>query len=313
MSNTIKFSHWLPTTLDHFENVLSNELNDNDVKPSRLHEAIHYSVMAGGKRLRPLLIYATANSLNVNQHIADSLAITLELIHTYSLVHDDLPGMDNDQMRRGLPTCHIHYDEATAILVGDALQSKAFECLAKIQLPANAVVLLIKELAETIGDQGITQGQALDLSWSKLPNQACQLADLETMHRKKTGLLFELCVRFVMIASQMSFDLEHNANDQSDSRSNLLKFARNIGIAYQIQDDLLDVLSSSEEIGKPAKSDIENNKLTYPKLLGIDDSKQQLQYHLHKTKKYLHQLPSSTDLLEQLTEHIFQPQFLNDG
>ncbi|GAC1035161.1 polyprenyl synthetase family protein [Pseudomonas sp. No.21] len=230
----------------------------------RLYEAMRYSVTNGGKRVRPLLVYAACEALAGELDRADGAACAVELIHAYSLVHDDLPAMDDDDLRRGKPTTHKAFDEACAILAGDGLQTLAFEVLAdRRHNPqcADTRLAMVGTLARAAGPAGMVGGQAIDLGsvGLKLDQQA-----LEVMHRHKTGALIEASVRLGALASG-------NADDAS--LKSLQTYARAIGLAFQVQDDILDVESDTATLGKTQGKDQASDKPTYPALLGIDDAK----------------------------------------
>jgi geranylgeranyl diphosphate synthase type II len=230
----------------------------------RLYQAMRYSVVNGGKRVRPLLVYAACESLGGDAARADGAACAVELIHAYSLVHDDLPAMDDDDLRRGQPTTHIAFDEATAILAGDGLQALAFEVLADpMRNPHDAETRLamIASLGHAAGPAGMVGGQAIDLGSVGLK---LDQAALETMHRHKTGALIEASVRLGALAS-----------GQADpaSLAALRIYARAIGLAFQVQDDILDVESDTATLGKTQGKDQAHDKPTYPALLGLDNAK----------------------------------------
>lgn len=235
--------------------------------PARLHAALRYSVLNGGKRLRPLLVYATGEMLGVPAIQLDAPAAAVELIHCYSLVHDDLPAMDDDDLRRGRPTTHRQFDEATAVLVGDALQMLAFEILATDRdLPFDATrrLKLVTLLAQAGGSRGMTGGQAMDLAAEK---RRIDLAELETIHRLKTGRLLQASV---LMGAALSPRLDAAIG------SSLATFGDRIGLAFQVRDDLLDVESDTATLGKTAGSDAMHGKATFPALLGIQASREQL-------------------------------------
>ncbi|MBW3566442.1 MAG: polyprenyl synthetase family protein [Proteobacteria bacterium] len=241
--------------------------------PSRLHRALRYSVLNGGKRLRPMLVYATGEMLGVPAIQLDAPAVAVELIHCYSLVHDDLPVMDDDDLRRGRPTTHRQFDEATAVLVGDALQMLAFEILATDRnLPADAGrrLQLVTRLAQAGGSRGMTGGQALDLA---AEHCRVDIAELETIHRLKTGRLLQASV---LMGAALSPHLDR------PTETALARFGDNIGLAFQVRDDLLDVESDTETLGKTAGSDAMHGKATYPALLGVQASRNRLD-ELYKT------------------------------
>jgi len=246
------------------ESALQQRLPPTNVNPQRLHQAMHYVVLNGGKRLRPALVYITGSMLGLPLAQLDGPACAIELIHAYSLVHDDLPAMDNDDLRRGKPTCHKAYDEATAILVGDALQSLAFQVLAEDQAmqtePAQRLAML-QELAISAGSCGMAGGQAMDMAASGCTSS---LAELQQMHRLKTGALIRAAVRLPAISLPWLEPALHKALDD---------YASAIGLAFQIRDDILDVEGSTEQLGKPQGTDQEQAKSTYVSLLGLATAK----------------------------------------
>jgi geranylgeranyl pyrophosphate synthase len=240
--------------------------------PQRLHEALRYSVLGGGKRVRPALVYATAAALGVQTEQVDGAACAVELIHAYSLVHDDLPAMDNDDLRRGRPTCHKAFDEATAILVGDALQVLAFELLTDGPgLPPSTTMRLrlVSLLARASGTQGMAGGQALDLAAT---GRKLNLAEVEQMHARKTGALIHASVMMAACCSNTVSEQTLQALDD---------YARAIGLAFQIQDDLLDVEGDPAVTGKASGADIALNKPTYPAVAGVEASRTRM-HQLHR-------------------------------
>jgi geranylgeranyl pyrophosphate synthase len=245
--------------------VLLQVLPPADAHPQRLHAVMHYAV-EGGKRLRALLVYATARCLGLGLERVDGSATAVELIHAYSLVHDDLPAMDDDDLRRGRPTVHRAFDEATAVLVGDALGTLAFEVLAADNtVPADLRAALVVTLARASGSRGMVGGQALDLDAERRRERPLQLADLQDLHRRKTGALIEAC-----IALPLQIAAPPAAVQQA-----LETCGRALGLAYQVQDDVLDVEMSSQTLGKTAGKDAVHGKLTYVSLLGLETAKQQ--------------------------------------
>lgn len=242
---------------------LTRALAGNDM-PSKLREAMRYSVLGEGKRVRPLLAYASGEMCGLGQEQCDSIASSVELVHAYSLVHDDLPAMDDDDLRRGKPTTHRAYDEATAILAGDALQALAFEVLCDdpaLQADPAAQARVIAWLARAIGPSGMVGGQALDL---EAENRSVEEAELEDIHRRKTGQLIRAAI---MMPSELG-------DMPTESRDRLDEFARNIGLVFQIRDDLLEVEQDTATLGKSAASDAENNKSTYPAVVGLDRARE---------------------------------------
>jgi len=249
------------------EAALAARLPASHVVPARLHEAMRYSVLGGGKRVRPMLLFATARTLGLREEEVEGAACALELVHVYSLVHDDLPAMDDDDLRRGRPTCHKAYDEATAVLVGDALQPLAFQLLARDPaLPGSAAVRvrLVDLLAEAVGSLGMAGGQAIDLA---VQGQQLDIAQVEQLHARKTGALIRASV---MMAAACVPDLEGALH------AALYGFAVPIGLAFQIQDDLLDVLGDTATLGKAAGADRERGKPTHPAVIGVAASQERV-------------------------------------
>ncbi|UYP31162.1 polyprenyl synthetase family protein [Pseudomonas sp. Z8(2022)] len=263
----------------------------------RLYQAMRYSVMNGGKRVRPLLVYAACEALEGDIERADGAACAVELIHAYSLVHDDLPAMDDDDLRRGQPTTHKAFDEASAILAGDALQSLAFEVLAdrrRNPQEAETRLQMIELLSQAAGPAGMVGGQAIDLGSVGL--QLDQQA-LEVMHRHKTGALIEASVVLGALAS---------GNPDELARKALLQYARAIGLAFQVQDDILDVESDTATLGKTQGKDEAHDKPTYPALLGLDAAKD---YALELRDQALHVLRpfgNSAEPLRELARYIVE-------
>ena len=257
-------------TLDDFrtrcaariDTALDQILPPLNVQPSRLHEAMRYTVLAGGKRIRPLLAYATGEALGLDPALLDRPACAVEMIHAYSLIHDDLPAMDDDDLRRGRPTCHRAFDEATAILAGDALQTLAFQVLAEAPgLNAEARVRMVSALARASGSRGMVGGQAMDLEAEGTP---LDLVQLENIHIHKTGALIRVSVQLSVLA--------HGALD-AEHAERLDHYAKCLGLAFQIQDDVLDVEGDTAQIGKTAGRDQALNKATYPALVGLAEAK----------------------------------------
>jgi geranylgeranyl pyrophosphate synthase len=259
--------HWQT----RIEQQLTSRLPPAATRPMRLHEALRYSVLGGGKRVRPVLVYATAAALGIAEENVDGAACAVELIHAYSLVHDDLPAMDDDDLRRGRPTCHKAFDEATAILVGDALQVLAFETLASgpgLPSDARTRLQLVNLLAVASGTSGMAGGQALDLA---AIGRQLSIAEVEEMHTRKTGALIHASV---MMAAACDPQL-----DQPRQRA-LDEYARAIGLAFQIQDDLLDIEGDVALLGKATGADGALNKPTYPSTAGIEAARRRM-HELH--------------------------------
>ena len=230
----------------------------------QLFAAMRYSVFNGGKRIRPALCFAAAEAIADSDHNTAKVAAALEMVHAYSLIHDDLPAMDDDDLRRGKPTCHIQFDEATAILAGDALQCLAFEQLTQLSdLPAEVSLKLVAMLANYGGCNGMVTGQAIDLAAT---GNLLELEQLKQMHALKTGALIEASILMGALAT-------HQAD--SEQLAALKEFAQAIGLAFQIQDDILDVESSTEQLGKQQGSDSTNGKSTYTSILGVEMARSQ--------------------------------------
>lgn len=274
--------------------VLAKKLQGYPACQTPLIDAMRYAVLLGGKRVRPFLIYATGRMLGVPLEKLDSSAAAMEAVHAYSLVHDDLPAMDNDALRRGKPTCHIAFDEATAILAGDALQTFAFETIAQDpQLSAVEKVAQIQWLAKSAGAKGMCLGQSLDL---ESENKMVTLDELERIHRNKTGAL-------ILASVMMGFNLSDYAQDKAIEQQ-LTQYAEAIGLAFQVQDDILDVIGESDKIGKTVGSDEALQKSTYPKLLGLDGAKQKADQLYQTALGCLSALPFDSTALRDLAEFI---------
>ncbi|WP_408607189.1 polyprenyl synthetase family protein [Lottiidibacillus patelloidae] len=284
---------YISETRKNFEKELENYVNDLKC-PSLIKDAMLYSLKAGGKRLRPILMIATVEAFGIASKRAFAVASALEMIHTYSLIHDDLPAMDDDDMRRGNPTNHKVFGEANAILAGDALNTLSFEVIASITDPkvtAEMKVELIKELARAAGAEGMVGGQVADLQGE---GKQLSLEDLEYIHTHKTG---KLLVYAVMAGAIL-------ANASPEDKENLRKFAEHLGLAFQIQDDILDIEGDESKIGKPVGSDVQNEKSTYPKLLTLAGAKDKLQYHVSFAQQYLNKCSADTTQLNNLTEYV---------
>lgn len=251
---------------DRMETALDAALPRADASPQRLHAAMRHAALAGGKRMRPMLVYATGTAFGAVEGELDAPACAVELIHAYSLVHDDLPSMDDDALRRGQPTVHVAFDEGTAILAGDALQSLAFELLAGANSPAEIRIAMLQELATAAGVHGMCGGQALDLDATGSGHRVLDLSALQHLHALKTGALLRASVRLGAIAAQVA----------PDDRARLDVFANALGLAFQIRDDLLDVESDSATLGKTAGKDTAQAKATFPALIGIAASRERL-------------------------------------
>ena len=266
-ANSAEFGEQLESWRLRMERALDARLPKPDVVPSRLHTAMRYSVLGGGKRIRPALLFATARALGLSEDEVEGAACAIELVHVYSLVHDDLPAMDNDDLRRGRPTCHKAFDEATALLVGDALQPLAFQLLAgDPALPASAAIRLrlIDMLAHASGTFGMAGGQAIDLA---AQGTLLDINQVEDMHARKTGAVIRASV---LMAAECVPPLDPNLY------ASLGRFAAAVGLAFQIQDDLLDVTGDVSTLGKATGADSERAKPTHPAVIGIPASQQRV-------------------------------------
>ena len=265
-----------------------------DTHPATLHEAMRYTVFGGGKRLRPALVYAGGRLANVNPNVLDPAAAAVELIHAYSLVHDDLPVMDDDDLRHGQPTVHVRFGEATAVLVGDALQALAFEVIAHDATPALAQ-RWTQLLASAAGAAGMVGGQVLDLA-AEASAEGVSLADLETMHRRKTGALIRASVMLGAVAGSL----------QSEELEAVDAFASDIGLAFQIHDDVLDVVGTTAQLGKPQGSDERQGKTTYVTLLGLDGAKQEGQRRFERAIAHLDRFEAHADDLRGIARFVVE-------
>ena len=262
-------------------------LPDDD---SILISAMRYSVLNGGKRLRPILAYLTGELNDTEAEYIDTLASSLELIHCYSLIHDDLPAMDDDELRRGNPTTHKKFDEATAILAGDALQPLAFELISTLKTSDRNKVQMISSLSEACGYLGMVGGQIKDIN----SNQIKDVESLDSMHSEKTGRLIQASIETAGILSGLS---------ASDIES-LKEYGGKIGLAFQIQDDIIDIESPASVSGKDQGSDIGKDKTTYPSLVGLEASKVRAQELSNDAKKILQPINKNTDNLDKLADYI---------
>ena len=277
------------------ELALSARLPAPDVTPARLHEAMRYSVLGGGKRIRPALLFATARAVGRTEDEVEAAACAIELIHVYSLVHDDLPAMDNDDLRRGRPTCHKAYDDATAVLVGDALQTLAFHVLTRDPaVPGGAAtrLRLVELLAEASGSFGMAGGQAIDLA---VQGRRIDQEQVEEMHARKTGALIRASV---MMAAACAPSLDVRL------REALAAFAAPIGLAFQIQDDLLDVLGDVSTLGKATGADSERAKPTHPSIIGIEASQERVRLLHAQALDVLEPFGSRADTLRALANWL---------
>lgn len=276
------------TQLHHYINSLDNQA-------PRLKEAMIYGALLGGKRIRPFLVYQVGKMLGAKQEQLDLCAAAIECIHAYSLIHDDLPDMDNDVLRRGQKTVHIAFDPATAILAGDALQSLAFDILsqADTRIDADTQIKLVAVLAKAAGYTGMCGGQSIDLCAT---NQHIELDELVQLHNQKTGALICCSVEMALICAQA------NASD----RQALMGYAKAIGLAFQVHDDILDITASTHELGKPQGSDIKANKSTFPQLLGLEGAKHTANSLIQHALEQLARLPYDSQLIADFAHYIIE-------
>jgi geranylgeranyl pyrophosphate synthase len=286
-------------SLLHYQQRVNNSLENLLAKhhqgyEKELAEAVKYATLNNGKRLRPALIYGFAEALNIPLDKVDSSAMAIELIHSYSLVHDDLPAMDNDVLRRGVPTCHIKYSEATAILVGDAQQTLAYEAIANDpKISDKNKIKLIQLVSEASGLKGMIGGQYTDI---QSEGQSISKNTLQNMHRMKTGALIKAAV--------LMGSCQHT--EYKTLQTALIKFADHIGLAFQVHDDILDIESNTETLGKPVNSDVDNNKATYPKIMGVEQAKYYRDQLINDALTELDNNNIKSDFLRKLTSYISQ-------
>lgn len=295
MSNALK--DYLTFCQNRVERALEARLPSENQIPTKLHEAMRYCVLDGGKRMRPMLTYCTGKALGIAPEDLDGAACAVEFIHVYSLIHDDLPAMDDDDLRRGKPTCHIAYDEATAILTGDALQALAFKVLADdptIRADAESRLKMITMLAKASGSQGMVGGQAIDL---ESVGTILTLPQLENMHIHKTGALIRASVNMATLTRP---DIDPKQAEGLDH------YAKCIGLSFQVKDDILDEESDTATLGKTQGKDKDNDKPTYPALLGLAGAKQKARELHEQAIESLSGFGSEADLLRDLSLYIIQ-------
>ncbi|HWP31832.1 MAG TPA: farnesyl diphosphate synthase [Fimbriimonadales bacterium] len=284
---------------EKIERRLEELLPSEKIPPEQLHKAMRYAVLGGGKRIRPLLCLTSARTLGGALEEALDAACAIEMVHCFSLVHDDLPALDNDVLRRGKPTCHVVFGEAIALLAGDGLFSLAFETIARMNAPEKARFLAISALAEAAGTQGMVGGETLDLLAENTP---VTLEDVKRIHEKKTGALIaascEIGAIFGLASKERDFD-------RTDLRIRTLReFGERIGLAFQIIDDVLNEQGDQERLGKPTKSDRERKKATYPALLGIDESTRMAKEIFENALKIIQNFGENATLLKEIASYI---------
>lgn len=271
---------------------LDKWLPQAELNPTRLHQAMRYAVLAPGKRVRPILVYATASALGIDLQQVDGAACAVEIIHAYSLIHDDLPAMDDDDLRRGRPTCHRQFDEATAILAGDALQALAFYIIShdtSMTENATARLQMIEKLSLFSGSRGMAGGQAIDL---EAVGKTLNIAELETMHIHKTGALIRTCVQLVALSTDKLNTEQFKALDS---------YAKCIGLSFQVQDDILDVTGDTTTLGKTQGSDSARNKPTFPSIIGLQASHEKAQELHQMALQALSIFGEETDILRYIS------------
>jgi len=289
------FDNFMRRCQSQIESALEQHLPVAAKTPARLHEAMRYSALQGGKRVRPMLVYAAGRAVGTAMERLDSPACAIELIHVYSLIHDDLPSMDDDDLRRGRPTCHKAFDDATAILAGDALQPLAFQILSNNdQIPAGSRIKMIQILTQASGSMGMAGGQAIDL---ESEGRQLTLSALENMHARKTGALILASLQLGALSNQQTTDLQLSA---------LETYGRHIGLAFQIQDDILDEIGDTATLGKPQGSDRQRNKSTFISLCGLQASQQRAGDLLQQALDALEIFDEKADPLRQLAQYIVQ-------
>jgi farnesyl diphosphate synthase len=294
------FQSRLSSYQQRVNSALDKYLPTEDPPEHNLAEAIRYSVIGGGKRIRPAMVYAAGEAMGVSNNLLDIPACAIEMIHAYSLIHDDLPAMDDDDLRRGHPTCHKAFDEATAILAGDALQALAYEILAKDdhkELTPEHRLNMLSLLTEASGAHGMAGGQAVDLA---SVGKQLNLDQLENMHRLKTGALIRASVLLGAMCQKNISDDEINI---------LSEYSLCIGLSFQIQDDILDVISDTETLGKPQGSDEAQEKPTFPAIIGLEESKQLALEQHQQAINILQPLDERADSLRELSAYIVQREF----
>ena len=294
MNHTFDLSDWMQHKQTRIEQSLALHLSidTKELYSSKLIEAMHYSTLNGGKRLRAMFVYAAGEVLGADPKLLDYPASAVEMIHAYSLVHDDMPIMDNDDLRRGKPTCHKAYGEATALLTGDALQSLAFETLCKGPLSSQQQISMIKVLASYSGVKGMAGGQAIDL---ESVGQGLTVNELQQMHELKTGALIQASLQMGALASQSVTE---------KILQQFAKYGAYLGLAFQVHDDVLDVTSDTNTLGKTQGADIALDKPTYPALVGLEAAQQKSAELIDKSLAILEELPYDTQALADLSQYI---------
>ncbi|MGW7675466.1 (2E,6E)-farnesyl diphosphate synthase [Shewanella sp. S23-S33] len=289
----------LVSTIQEYQQRVDDQLKQRfstleDTAP-QLKAAMTYGALLGGKRIRPFLVYSVGRMFGVELEKLDACAAAIECIHAYSLIHDDLPAMDDDELRRGQPTVHIAFDEATAILAGDALQTLAFEIVTETVpgISSEQHIAMVRVLAKASGYRGMCGGQAIDLAST---DKHIDLKALTQLHNMKTGALISCAVELALIA----------ANAPKDQYAAMMDFARSVGLAFQVQDDILDIVATTEELGKPQGSDTESNKSTFPQLLGLQGAQDTAKQLIQEALSALAKLPYNSQLIADFARYIIE-------
>ncbi len=293
MLDPARFEQLLDDYKQRVDAALEHWLPPAELNPGRLHQAMRYAVLGSGKRVRPVLVYATASALDIPLERVDGIAAAIEIIHAYSLIHDDLPAMDDDDLRRGRPTCHKQFDEATAILAGDALQSLAFYILShdpQMTPHVDKRMQMIEILALYSGSRGMAGGQAIDLA---SVGKNINITELETMHIHKTGALIRTCIQMAALSGD---DVSNHQFDALDS------YAKKIGLSFQVQDDILDVIGDTETLGKPQGSDAHLDKPTFPSIIGLPAAREKAQELHQQALAAVEDFPAKADILRSISQ-----------
>ncbi|KTD74631.1 geranyltranstransferase [Legionella waltersii] len=278
--------------------ILNEQLPSESTHPTKLHQAMRYSVLNGGKRLRPAFIFAIGNQLHADDQILSMVSAAIEMIHTYSLIHDDLPAIDNDYLRRGVPTCHVAYGEATAILAGDALHTLAFEIISSLDsVHPDNVLKMIRVLARSIGSRGLIGGEELDI---EMVNQRVTVNEVESMYQMKTSALLTACIQLAVYAA--------NCNDEH-VLVNLTKYGQSIGLSFQIHDDIIGIETDTSILGKTQNKDIDMNKPIYPVLVGMRRAKERRDQLYEEAIEFLKKAGCFNPCLEGLSRYIINRDF----
>ena len=298
MSPNSALTEFFKTNVEQVNSQLREYLKLDERCPDLLRQAMDYSLLAPGKRIRPMLALLACQACSGETTKALPGACAVEMIHAYSLIHDDLPAMDNDDLRRGRPTCHKQFDEATAILAADALQALAFEVLAKDVHPADAAIRCVSALADAAGACGMVAGQTLDIQGEKNAdaNSEKSISVLENIHRLKTGAMIRVSL---IIGATI-------ANASADQIESLKSYGDALGLLFQVTDDLLDVTATDEQMGKRTHKDSDKGKITYPGLLGVEASKTYAAELTQKAKDALSSFGQGAELLRDLADYVLE-------